>query len=158
MKMRRLLYIKTLLVAILLAVGCSVDSGEGTPSGGGRYGVLRFGQESMPINLAEVSESGDFVVALLSPLTDKSNMTTSVIVGLRSELVGSKAYVSRLYCNDDYVVIYEDPQCYYAPFRSLLSGTISIKMEDGRVDIDLDVELYDGTPLRYSGHRLPLTR
>lgn len=147
-----------LIATLLFAVGCSVDSGDMRPSGSGKYGTLQFGEEQMPINLADVSDGGDFVLAILTPLTDRSNMTTSVMVGLRADLVGSQVDVSRHYCNDDYVVIYEDPQCYYAPFRPLQSGTITITKHDGMADLDVDVVLYDGTPLRYSQRNLPLKR
>ncbi len=154
----RVLHILILLTSIFVAVGCVVDNEEVGASKEGRYGTLHFGEEQIPVNLAEASDSGDFVVILLTPLTDKSNVTTSAMIGLKSELLGTKVDVERLYCNDDYIVIYEDPQCYYASFRPLQRGYIYINRGDKGVSLDLDVVLYDGTQLRYSQHNLPLKR
>ena len=93
---------------------------------------------------------------MLSPITDSANLTTNAIIGLRSELLGKECDVERLYCIDDYMVVYEDPQCYYAPFRPLQSGTIFMSMDDKGVSIMLDVVLFDGTPLSYQHDNIAL--
>lgn len=156
----RVRHILLLLTAVLFAVGCDVVDGGGAENlpNSGKYGTLYFGEEQMPINIAEAGDSGDFLLVMLTPLTDKSNLTTSVMIGLKEGLIGSNVNVERHYCNDDYVVIYEDPQCYYASFRPLQRGSICIKRDDDSVSIDVDVVLYDGTPLRYSQRNVPLKR
>ena len=96
------------------------------------------------------------LLVVLSPLTDPSNLTTNAIFGVRSELLGTELDVEYFYCNDDYVIVYEDPQCYYAPFRRPQSGTIKMQKSGDIVILDVAVELFDGTPLRYKSEALPL--
>jgi hypothetical protein len=93
---------------------------------------------------------------MLSPLTDSSNLTTNAIIGLRTELLDEERDVERLYCIDDYVVVYEDPQCYYASFRRLQSGTIFMSKSETGISVKVDVVLFDGTPLRYKNENIPL--
>ena len=95
-------------------------------------------------------------MVMLSPLTDSSNLTTNAIIGLRTELLDQEQDVERIYCIDDYVVVYEDPQCYYASFRRLQSGTIFMSKDESGISVDVDVVLFDGTPLRYHCDKLPL--
>lgn len=145
-----------LLTTVLLAMGCKKESHEQTDTPSAKYGVLMFGDENIPIEFIRVSADDDWVMLLLSPITDSSNLTTSAIIGLRSALVGECCDVERHYCQDDYIVVYEDPLCYYAPYRSLRSGSIYMQLEDNSLAIDLDVVLCDGTSLRYSHDALPL--
>ena len=99
----------------------------------------------------------DMLLVVLSPLTDKSHLTTNAIIGVKSALLGKELDVEYLYyCNDDYIVVYEDPQCYYAPFRPLKSGKITMRKDYDSVSVDVDVVLFDGTPLRYKNEALPL--
>ena len=156
MKSRILCVIVSLAVALCTA-GCAADSeGAANAGRGASYGSISLGEEQVPVNLVKVYDADGFLMVLLSPLTDEQNLTTSLIVGLKSELQGSKVDVERLYCNDDYIVVYDDPQCYYAPFRPLQSGEIEMSKEGGTLRLSVDVVLYDGTPLRYQASSLPM--
>lgn len=148
--------IVALVATLLLAVGCVAGENGGEQSGGSKYGTLQLGEEQIPINFVQTSDSEDMLLVVLSPLTDKSHLTTNAIIGVKSALLGKELDVEYLYCNDDYIVVYEDPQCYYAPFRPLKSGKITMRKDDDSVGVDVDVVLFDGTPLRYKNEALPL--
>ena len=148
--------IVALVATLLLAVGCVAGENGGTTNGNSRYGTLQLGEEQIPINFVQTSDSEDMLLVVLSPLTDQSHLTTNVIIGVKSALLGKELDVEYLYCNDDYIVVYEDPQCYYAPFRPLKSGKITMRKGDDSVGVDVDVVLFDGTPLRYKNEALPL--
>ncbi len=148
--------IVALVAALLLAMGCVVGENGGEQSGGSKYGMLQFGEEQMPINFVQPYHNEDILLVILSPLTDPSNLTTSAIFCVKNELLGVELDVERYFCNDDYVIVYEDPQCYYAPFRRPQSGTIKMQKSGDIVSIDVDVTLFDGTPLRYKNEALPI--
>jgi hypothetical protein len=152
---QRLLIIATLFATLLFSVGCSPEGAESVAAQDGKYAVLQFGEEQMPINFVQTYESEDLLFAILSPLTDKSNLTTNAIFGVKRELLGKELDVERYYCNDDYIIVYEDPQCYYAPFRRPQAGKIKMQKSGGIVRVDVDVILFDGTPLRYKNEALP---
>ena len=154
--MFKLSNIVALVATLLLAVGCEADNGGGEQSQGGKYGTLQFGEEQMPINFVQPYHNEDVLLVILSPLTDPSNLTTSAIFCVKNELLGVELDVERYYCNDDYVIVYEDPQCYYAPFRRPQSGTIKMQKSGDIMSVDVDVVLFDGTPLRYKNETLPL--
>jgi hypothetical protein len=141
--------------ALLAIVGCSAVEEGGTATSSGRYGSLQFGEEQIPVNTVKVSDSEEWLLVLLSPLTG-SSFTTNAIVGLKKELVGSEVDVMYKYQDSDYIVVYEDPQCYYAPYRALQSGTIRLKSSGTKLSVRVDVVLFDGTPLRYSNDNLPI--
>lgn len=149
--------IVALVATLLLAVGCVAGENGGEQSGGSKYGTLQLGEEQIPINFVQTSDSEDMLLVVLSPLTDKSHLTTNAIIGVKSALLGKELDVEYLYyCNDDYIVVYEDPQCYYAPFRPLKSGKITMRKGGDSVGVYVDVVLFDGTPLRYKNEALPL--
>lgn len=144
----------TYLIALLVAVGCSTnDDGGAQPSS--KFGTLHFGEEQIPVNFVQVSDSGDVLLVVLSPKEEASKLTTNAIIGVKKELLGTAVDVEYKYCNDDYFCVYEDPQCYYAPFRPLQSGTITMEMVGNSLSVEADVVLFDGTPLRYSYDKLP---
>lgn len=145
-----------IIAAIVFAAGCTEESVNVPQPKAPMYGYLEFGDEDIPIEFVRSSYGGDWVMVMLSPLTDSSNLTTNAIIGLRAELLGEAHNVERLYCNDDYIVVYEDPQCYYAPFRRLQSGTIFMSKDESGISVDVDVVLFDGTPLRYHYDKFPL--
>ena len=153
---QRFLLIATLFATLFLSVGCSPDSGENGASQEDGYGVLQFGEEQIPINFVQSYNEEDGLLVILSPLTDKYNLTTNAIFGVKSEHLGKELDVERFYCNDDYVIIYEDPQCYYAPFRRPQSGKIRMQKSGDTVSVDVDGLLFDGTPRRYKNETLPL--
>ena len=153
---QRFLLIATLFATLFLSVGCSPDSGENGASQEDGYGVLQFGEEQIPINFVHSYNEEDMLLVILSPLTDPSNLTTSAIFCVKNELLGVELDVERYFCNDDYVIIYEDPQCYYAPFRRPQSGKIRMQKSGDTVSVEVDVLLFDGTPLRYKNETLPL--
>ena len=152
MRQKRFFYLVALIVALFVSVGCeTLGAGDVAPD----YGVLQVGNEEMPIKTVRVYDEEMFMV-MLSPLTDFSSLTTSAFVGLKSELLGQEVDVRYKFHNDDYILVYEDPQCYYAPFRSLQSGTIFMEKQGANVKVEIDVVLYDGTPFRYSFNAIPL--
>jgi len=145
----------TYLIALLVAVGCSTNDDGGTqPSS--KFGTLNFGEEQIHVNMAKVTNSEDWLLVVISPLTDASHLTTNAIIGLKRELLGGEVDITHKYCNADYIIVYEDPQCYYAPFRPLQSGTITMEMVGNSLSVEADVVLFDGTPLRYSHESLPM--
>ena len=141
---------------MMFAAGCAEERVNVPEPKAPMYGYLEFGDEDIPIEFIRSSYGNDWVMVMLSPLTDSSNLTTNAIIGLRTELLDEERDVERLYCIDDYVVVYEDPQCYYASFRRLQSGTIFMSMDESGISVDVDVVLFDGTPLRYRYENLPL--
>lgn len=142
------------LLAVIMAVGCEAGEG-GIESKGGEYGTLYFGEEAIPVNTVKVSDSDSWLLVVLSPLED-TTLTTNAIVGLKKELLDTEVNVEYKYPNSDYIVVYEDPQCYYAPFRPLKSGTILMQQNGKSVRVEVDVILYDGMPMRYSHESLPM--
>lgn len=154
--MLKLNNIMALVAALLLLVGCAAEDNGATHSGEGKYGTLQFGEEQIPINFVQPYHNEEILLVILSPLTDPSNLTTSAIFCVKNELLGVELDVERYFCNDDYVIVYEDPQCYYAPFRRPQSGTIKMQKSGDIVSVDVDVILFDGTPLRYKNEALPL--
>ena len=153
---RKLSFIAALFATLFLMVGCSAESTEGGVDKGVKYGTIQFGEEQIPVNFVTTLDEEDMLLVVLSPLTNPSNLTTNAIFGVRSELLGTELDVEYFYCNDDYVIVYEDPQCYYAPFRRPQSGTIKMQKSGDIVILDVAVELFDGTPLRYKSEALPL--
>ncbi len=153
---RKLSFIAALFATLFLLVGCSAESNEGGVDKGGKYGTIQFGEEQIPINSVQSYDNEDMLLVVLSPLTDPSNLTTNAIFGVKRELLGKELDVERYYCNDDYIIVYEDPQCYYAPFRRPQAGKIKMQKSGGIVRVDVDVILFDGTPLRYKSEALPL--
>ena len=153
---RKLSFIAALFATLFLMVGCSAESNEGGVDKGVKYGTIQFGEEQIPVNFVTTLDKEDMLLVVLSPLTDPSNLTTNAIFGVRSELLGTELDVEYFYCNDDYVIVYEDPQCYYAPFRRPQSGTIKMQKSGDIVILDVAVELFDGTPLRYKNEALPI--
>ncbi len=141
-----------LLAAIFVAVGCVAEDNGVEPKG--EYGTLQVGEEQIPVNFAKVTETESWLLVTLSPLTNASNLTTNAIIGVSTELLGAELDVERYYCNDDYIVVYEDPTCYYAPFRPLQSGKILMRKSGSTIGVDVDVVLFDGTPLRYTNWKL----
>lgn len=145
-----------IIVAMMFAMGCTEEVVDTPEPKAPTYGYLDFGDEEIPIEFIRSSYGNDWVLVMLSPLTNSSNLTTNAIIGLRNGLLGKDCDVERLYCNDDYIVVYEDPQCYYAPFRPLQSGTIRMTKDETSISVMVDVVLFDGTPLRYQHDNLPL--
>jgi hypothetical protein len=143
-----------IVAALFCAVGCTTN--DESPSPVQKYGTLYFGEESLPINFVRVTDSDDWITVLVSPLTNPHKLTTNAIFGLPKKSLGKEIDVMYKFCRDDYMVVYEDPVCYYAPFRPLQSGTIKLSTTTTGVNIEVDVVLYDGTPLRYSAKNLPL--
>ena len=151
---RGVIRVVAIVAALLCMVGCATNSDSPTPSKD--YGTLYLGEEAIPVNFVKVDDSEDWLMVLVSPLTNPLELTTSAIFGLPKESLGKEMDVMYKFCRDDYVVIYEDPVCYYAPFRPLQSGTIKMSASTAGVNVEVDVVLYDGTPLRYSAKNLPL--
>lgn len=154
---RRLWHIVALLTALFFAVGCAVDDDiDNTlnPPAEGKYDFWYFGQEEVPVNSVVVSDNDWFRLVVLSPLVDMSNLTTNLIIGIQHAHLGKRLDVERMLHNYDYLVTYEDPQCYYAPYRELRSGTIYMSQEGDKLMLDVDVVLYDGTPLRYTNYNI----
>ena len=152
---QRLLIVAMLCATLFLSIGCSPEGDEAVTPQGGSYGNLQFGEEQIPVNYVQTYDNEDMLLVILSPLTDKSNLTTNAIFGVKRELLGEELDVERYYCNDDYIIVYEDPQCYYAPFRRPQAGTIKMQRSGKKVWVDVDVVLFDGTPLRYKNEALP---
>lgn len=153
---QRLSIIATLFAALFLSVGCSPVGDDNLAPQGGKYGLLQFGEEQIPINFVQTYDANDMLLVVLSPLTDELNLTTNAILGVKSELLGKELNVEQYYCNDDFIIVYEDPQCYYAPFRRPQSGKIWMRKSGKTMSVEVDVVLFDGTPLSYKNEALPL--
>lgn len=151
---RGFINIIAVVAALFCGVGCATN--EESPAPSKDYGTLYFGEESIPINYVNIDNSDDWLIVLVSPLTDSSRLTTNALFGLPKDALGKEVDVMYKFCRDDYMVIYEDPVCYYAPFRPLQSGKIKMSASKAGVNVEVDVVLYDGTPLRYSAKNLPL--
>lgn len=153
----KLLNMVALLAAMFVAVGCVADDdGNNQLPAEPQYGTMQFGEEQVPVNLVVAEDNGWFQMVVMSPLTDKLHLTTSAIIGVQHDLLGREINVARASHNYDYVVVYEDPLCYYAPYRPLQSGTIFMSRQDNRFRVKVDVVLYDGTPFRYENDNILL--
>jgi hypothetical protein len=153
---RRFMHIIAIVAALFCVVGCATNDDGATPSQSSGYGTLYFGEESLPISFVRVTDSDDWITVLVSPLTNPLKLTTNAVFGLPKSYLGKEVDVMYKYCRDDYVVIYEDPVCYYAPFRPLQSGKMKMSLSNAGVSVEVDVVLFDGTPLRYFADNLPL--
>lgn len=150
--------LKSLLIAasaLLLAVSCTAPEPTTEPTKEpAPYGYFYLGEEEIPVRTFTCVEEGQFLLKL-SPLEDILSATTYVIVGVNTKFMGEKIDVETKYHNDDYIVIYEDPTRYYAPFRQLRSGTILLdRNAAGEIRAEVDVVLFDGTRLTYSNPAL----
>ena len=150
-----LLRVFTYLFALLVAMGCSTDERGNAEQPSGKFGTLHFGEEKIPVNTVRVSDSGDWLLVVLSPLEEGGALTTNAIIGLKKELLDVEVDVEYKYPNSDYILVYEDPQCYYAPYRALKSGKIWIRSGANSIGVDVDVVLYDGTHMQYTCWELP---
>lgn len=141
--------------ATLFMVGCSESDTPTDPvEQQAPYGYFYLGEEEIPVNTFTYVEEGHLLLKL-SPLDEILSATTYAVFGVSTDFVGQRIDVQTKYHNDDYIVIYEDPTRYYAPFRQLRSGTILLdRNEAGEIRAEVDVVLYDGTRLCYSNPAL----
>ena len=139
----------------LFAAGCSEPNVPVGPiEEPAPYGYLYLGEEEIPVNTFTCVDEGQFLLKL-SPLEEILSATTYAIFGVNTKFLGEKIDVETKYHNDDYIVIYEDPARYYAPFRQLRSGTILLdRNAAGEIRAEVDVVLFDGTRLTYSNPSL----
>lgn len=151
---RGFINIIAIVAALFCVVGCAANDDNSSLSK--NYGTLYVGEESIPMKFVRVTDNNDWLMVLVSPLTNPSHLTTNAIFGLPKVYLGTEVDVMHKYCREDYMVIYEDPVCYYASFRPLQSGTIKMSASNTGVSVEVDVILFDGTPLRYSAKNLPL--
>jgi len=144
---------------IVAMVGCNGNHTEEppTPEPAPSYGHYLFDNNSIGVRSYVIAEDSHLWLKL-SPLEEVVSATTYAIVGAHTEWLGRDIDVASRYHNDDYIFIYEDPVCYYAPTRPLQSGTIKLeKTPEGNLNVLVDVVLYDGTPFFYEFTSLPIT-
>lgn len=114
-------------------------------------GTYTFGAEEYPIYNAGCTIDDTYCTFRFSPVKE-GPMTTSILFQLAKVYVGETQPVDRLYHNDDYRLIYEDPVHYYSYYRALKGGTILVEPHPTEganyFVIRLDVLLADGTPLK----------
>lgn len=145
-----------LLAMLSLAfVGCESGNEQGednTPTT--PYGYYTIGEEEIAVRSITTAEGPQFLLKI-SPLDDALTATTYAVIGIHTELLGEEIDVERRFHNDDYLFVYEDPVSYYSHLRPLQSGTILLsRSASGKVSVEVDVRLYDGTPFRYAADGL----
>ena len=110
-------------------------------------GQYTFDGKVYDIRHATVFFDGTSYAFVFSPLPD-GGRSTYLAVSLVEYFMGQTLDVKKIYHNDDYSLVYEDPVRYYSRFRSLQSGTMYIaKNSENNFTVNLDVRLNDGTPL-----------
>ena len=154
--MKKIVNSLLLIVLPLIMGGCEV---EPTNEGGGaqaQYGEYVFGEERVAVRSYITVEDTQLLLKI-SPLSDALTATTYAIIGVHTNLLGKELDVEYRFHNDDYIFVYEDPMYYYSTYRPLKSGGIMMQRNRaGKLDVEVDVVLYDGTPFRYSAKGLSI--
>lgn len=151
-----------MMLAASAAVGivaCEKDSQpEPTPEPQPEaIGSYTFGTTEYDVRFASVYDNGDSYSFVFSPLSARP-LTTYVGIALRNYFAGAPVDVAKLYHNDDYSFVYEDPLRFYSQQYALQEGTMLIKKNsDDNYTLDIDVKLADGTPfkMQFTGEILP---
>lgn len=114
-------------------------------------GTYTVGGTEYPIYNAGCYVDDTYCTFRFSPLKE-GPLTTSILFQLAKVYVGETQNVDRIYHNDDYRLVYEDPARYYSYYRALQGGTILVEPRPTEGEyyfvVRLDVRLADGTPLK----------
>lgn len=114
-------------------------------------GTYTFGTTEYPIYNAGCAIDDTYCTFRFSPLKE-GPLSTTVLFQLVKVYVGETQQVERLYHNDDYRLVYEDPAHYYSYYRALKGGTVLVEPHPAKGEnyfvVRLDVRLADGTPLK----------
>lgn len=146
----RLKYLLCTVLCAICVAACSKDETVVIEP----IGSYTFGEKQCDIMTGRYAEDDYGYHFVFSPLLPSAPQTTKVYFAIAKYFTGAPVDVSGIYHNDDYAFSYEDPVCYYSQYRSLKSGTVSVKaLGNGGFEIMLDVILPDGTPfyLDFSG-------
>lgn len=125
-------------------------------------GTYTFDNVEYPIYNAVCIIDELYCTFRFSPLKE-APLTTSLAFQLSKAYIGVTCDIDRLFHNDDYRLIYEDPARYYSYFRKLQGGTVRVDPQPTKGEnyfvIDLDVRLADGKPLKlaFEGELAPAT-
>ena len=133
------------LCALLGAAACSDDDGNGSHAGEA-LGTYSFDGKEYPIHQAYCERNEGSVSFIFSPLVTLDGQLTSYFCfALADVFTESEVSLDRLYHNDDYIFVYEDPVHYYSRVRKPKGGTAYVSNPEGdRYRVKLDIVLPDG--------------
>ena len=86
---------------------------------------------------------------IFSPQMMTATVDTYFIIGIHSYWLGQTVDCERVFHNDDYVFVYEDPWYLYTQYKKV-TGTIRIDRKEARFTVALDLCLHDGKPFTAS--------
>lgn len=109
-------------------------------------GSYLFDGEEIDLLYGMAEESDTYYRFVFSPLDGSTALTTWFSFALAKTFAGTEVDVSRIYHNDDYIFIYEDPVRFYSYYRQLQGGTAYVAKEGVNYVVRLDIRLADGTP------------
>lgn len=134
------------LCALLGAAACDDDNDD--VRGGEAIGTYSFDGKEYPIHQGYCERNGGYVTFVFSPLTKTDGQLTSYFYfALADVFTEGTQQLDRLYHNDDYVFVYEDPVHYYSRYRRPKGGTVFVSNPEGdRYRVTLDITLPDGKP------------
>lgn len=146
-----------MLLGLSLAAGLAAScSGEGhqpecpdVPSSeeAEAIGTYRFGDRTYDIMSGSYVEDDYQYIFSFSPLETGLPRTTYFIFGIKKYFCGKEVSVGRMYHNEDYIFIYEDPVWFYSQYRKLQEGTVTVRDNgDGGFTVKGDFLLNDGRP------------
>lgn len=82
---------------------------------------------------------------VFSPKMMTSAVDTYFLVGVHNYWIGQRIDCERVFHNDDYVFVYEDPWYLYTQYKKV-TGTVLIEQQGTRFTVQLDLRLHDGKP------------
>lgn len=110
-------------------------------------GMYRFDGQPYDLYYGSYAEDEYSYYFVFSPLDGTRPLTTYALIGLKKGFEGQEMDATRIFHNDDYYFVFEDPVRLYSQYRQLKSGTIYVKRNaQDDFTVRLDVLLYDGTP------------
>lgn len=171
-KIKYILLTGVMMSGLLCAGSCSGDgkaepdvpqtpekpSTPSTPTAG-KLGTYTFGDRDYDIYSTSFRENEVYEILMFSPLRPQDSKSTVLMLAVKKELDAVTVDVERYNRNDDYLLRYESPAVLYPENLCPQSGTIYIKqVGDDEFDVNIDVLMPDGTPLKlsYNGPFEPL--
>lgn len=160
---RTILYILLAVAAVsapaCILSSCSKDGGK-TDNGQdpdrteqeAPLGTYEFDGVSCDIHTAVCEKTASYYTFVFSPQFPDEPQTTYFILALRNYWVDGERHNihdgTGMSHNDDYMVVYESPECYYSQTWRLQDGTFCVKaLANGMFIVQADLLLNDGTPL-----------
>ena len=124
-----------------------------------KLGTYTFGAKDYDIYSTSFRQNEVYDILVFSPLRPQDDKSTVLMLAVKKELDAVTLDVEKYNRNDDYLLRYESPAVLYPENLCPQSGSIYVKqVGDDEFDVDIDVLMPDGTPLKlsYNGVFAPL--